>query len=237
MLLSEITMKGFKEGLERTSTLIVPYGTVEAHGTHLPLSTDTIIINEVARRVANEVDVFVAPPVEYGVCTSTGPHPGTIALTPSTLRRITTDIIRDGFSKGLRRFILVSGHGGGQHVAAMKEAAERCVGELDGASAAALAIYEILPEEARKIGVTQNDSHAGELETSLILYLKPGLVKGRDKEQYPSFPRPVIVKDKLKYWPGAVWGDPEKASKEKGVRLFNVMVESLVALVKQIDEV
>jgi len=57
-------------------------------------------------------------------------------------------------------------------------------------------------------------------------------VNGRSKEEYPSFPRPLVVKDKLKYWPGAVWGNPGKATKEKGERLFNVMVSRLDEVVR-----
>ena len=100
MLLEEITMADFKRAIRKTKTIIVPYGTVEEHGRHLPLSTDTLVMTEVAKSVAERVDVFVAPPVHYGVCTSTGQHPGTIGITPETVRAITLDIVRDGIQKG-----------------------------------------------------------------------------------------------------------------------------------------
>jgi len=235
MLIEEISMKAFRQGLRKTKTLIVPYGTVEAHGTHLPLSTDTMIMQEVARRAGEMVHAFVAPPVHYGVCTSTGQHPGTIAITPETLRRITIDIVRDSYKKGLRNFVLISGHGGSLHVSAMKEAAESLAGELKSASIAALSIYEALPPGAERVAETRGDSHAGELETSLILFLAGGLVKGRAKEESPNLPKPIIVRNKQKYWPGAVWGNPEKASLEKGEKLFSVMVESLAALVRRLE--
>jgi creatinine amidohydrolase len=237
MILTDITMRDFKRGLKKTKTLIVPYGSVEAHGTHLPLATDTIVIWEAAKRAASKVPVFVAPPVHYGVCTSTGDHPGTVTITPETLRRITFDIVRDCHLKGLRNFILISGHGGGLHVSAMKEAAEVLTRELKGVRIAALSIYDILPPEAAGLAETRNDSHAGELETSLILYLSAGLVKGRSKEEYPAFPKPIVARDKVKYWPGAVWGDPKKASIRKGERLFNLMVKSIEGLVKRIERV
>ncbi len=235
MLLQDMTMKEFKGYLRRTKTLIVPYGSIEAHGVHLPLATDTMIIWEVVRRVAKRVRVFVAPPIYYGVCTSTGNHPGTIGITPETLRRLTMDIVRDGFRKGLRNFILVSGHGGGLHTYAIKEAGERLVEEIDGIQVASLAIYEILPGKARDIAETENDSHAGELETSCILHIEPGLVKGRAKEEYPALPKPIIVRDKERYWKGAVWGNPEKADPGKGAELLDIMVDSLAGLVRKIE--
>ncbi len=236
MNLYDMTMKEFEEGLKKTKTLVVPYGTVEAHGTHLPLGTDTIIICEAVKRAASRVPVFVAPPVHYGVCTSTGAHPGSVGVTSGTLRRLTGDVVRDGFARGLTDFILVSGHGGGLHVSAMKEAGEALTRELDGATIAAFSIYDILPREAFSIAETENDSHAGELETSLILHLAPGLVKGRAPEEYPSFNKPVIARDKVRQWPGAVWGDPGKASKDKGERLFTMMVEALEGLIKTIGK-
>lgn len=235
MFLEEMTMEEFRVGLKRTKTVIVPFGTVEAHGTHLPLSTDTMIINEVVKKAAEKIAVFVAPPVHYGVCTSTGQHPGTIGISPGTLRGLVMDIVRDGWRKGLKNFVLISGHGGRIHVSSIKEAAEAAIDELKGVRIAALSIYEVLGEEAERIAETPGDSHAGEMETSLILYLAPTLVKGRAKEEYPKLPKPIIVKDKLKYWPGAVWGNPEKATVTKGERLFKIMVQSVVELVKRTE--
>jgi len=236
MRIGEVTMKEFEKSLKRSKTIIIPFGTVEAHGRHLPLNTDTLIIREVVKKAASIAKVYMAPPIQYGVCTSTGQHPGTIGITASTLRKLTRDIVRDAFDKGLRKFILISGHGGSLHVAAMKEAAETLTQELSGVRIAALSIYEILGKEADAVAETKNDSHAGEIETSLVLHLAPALVKGRSKEEYPKLPKPVVAKDKVRYWPGAVWGDPGKATAEKGEKVFNIMVQSVVSLVKRLDK-
>jgi creatinine amidohydrolase len=228
MLVGEITMPEFKKGVRKSSVLIVPFGTVEAHGTHLPLNTDTLVIREAVRKAfESRKDVFMAPPIQYGVCTSTGPHPGTLGITASSLRCMASDIVKSGYAQGFRNIMLVSGHGGSIHVSALKEVAEELVARLEGLKMAAFSIYELVGKEAGEIAETKNDSHAGELETSLVLYLAPRLVKGRAKEEYPDFPRPLVLKDKLKYWPGAVWGDPGKASAEKGERLFGAMVKKL----------
>lgn len=236
MLLHDITMKEFKAGLKKTKTLIIPYGTVEAHGTHLPLSTDTIAIWKAAEEAAKKRAVFVAPPIHYGVCTSTGQHPGSLGITPETLRRITVDLVVDAHAKGIKNFILVSGHGGSIHTSAMKEAAGMVVDEIPGIRVAALNIYEVIGKEALAIAETERDSHAGELETSLILFLNPELVKGKGKKERPKVPRPFIVKEKQKYWPGAVDGDPTKATKKKGELFFKVMVKGVVGLIDKIEK-
>jgi creatinine amidohydrolase len=235
MLLEEITMADFKNAIKKTRTVIVPYGTVEEHGRHLPLSTDTMVIVEVVKRVAKKIKVFVAPPVHYGVCTSTSQHPGTIGITPETLRRITIDIVRDAYKKGLRRFILISGHGGGLHISSIKEAGEQLIEELKDVQIAVLSIYDLVYKDITDIADTENDSHAGEMETSLILHLAETLVKGRSKEEYPKLPKPFLTKNKMRYWPGGVWGNPAVASREKGKKLFEIMVSRTVGLVRDIE--
>lgn len=231
MLLENMTMADFRRHLKKTKTIIFPFGTVEEHGNHLPLNTDALIIYEALKRVILKRKAFLAPPVYYGVCTSTGQHPGTIGITSGTLRRLTRDLVRDAYKKGLRNFFLITGHGGGLHSSAMKEAAEILVEELKGIKIAVLCPYDLLYKELAALAETPDDSHAGEIETSLILYLSPGLVKGRSKEEYPKFPRPFIVKDKLKYWPRGVWGNPAKASREKGERALRLIVNKIVEII------
>jgi len=228
MIIENITMSDFKKHLKKTKTIIFPFGTVEEHGSHLPLNTDTLIIYEILKRVVKKRAVFLAPPLYYGVCTSTSQHPGTISISPATLRRITYDMAKDAYEKGLRNIFLITGHGGGLHSSAMKEAAEKLVNELKGIKIAVLCPYDILYKELSELADTPNDSHAGEIETSLILYLAPELVKGRAKEEYPKLPKPFTVKNKVKYWPGGVWGNPGKATREKGDKAVKLIVNKIV---------
>ncbi len=236
MHLDLITMEEFKKGLRRTKTLLIPFGTVEEHGRHLPLGTDTLIAVEVLRRLQERRKVFVAPPLHYGVCTSTRLHPGTISITPETLRRLTLDIVRESFRKGVRNFMLVSGHGGGLHMNALKETAEILVEEEKGIRIAVVSPYELLWKELSEIAETENDSHAGELETSVMLALRPELVKGRSKEEYPSFPKPLVVRDKLRYWPGGVWGNPTKADSEKGEKVIELILDRLIEILDMLED-
>jgi creatinine amidohydrolase len=236
MQIKDITMEQYKRSLRKTKTLIVPYGTVEEHGRHLPLSTDTLIIVEILKQLLKRRRVLVAPPIHYGVCTSTSQHPGTIEITPATLRRLTVDIVRSAYEKGIRRLMLVSGHGGGLHMSALKESAEILVRELKGVRIAVLSPYDVLWKELSELAETENDSHAGEMETSLVLALRPDLVRGRSGEEYPSFPKALVVKEKLKYWPGGVWGNPGKASVEKGEKAVRLILNKLVEIVDSLEK-
>ncbi len=232
MILTDCTMKDFTDQLKRTKTFAVPFGTVEEHGEHLPLSTDTMVVQEVLKCVDKNVPLFLAPPLHYGICTSTSQHPGTIGIGFDSLRSLIKDIVISSHEKGLRNFLLISGHAGGSHMTAMKEAGEDLIRCLTDVKMAVLSVYDLILKEALDMVETKNDSHAGEIETSLMLYLREELVKGRSKEGYPEFPRPFLVRDKVGYWPGGVWGDPGKAAKEKGEKLFNLAVERVTKLVK-----
>ena len=223
-----LTMSAFKRYLKQTKTIVFPFGTIEEHGSHLPLNTDALIIQEVLKKAAKTREFFLAPLVYYGVCTTTGDHPGTIGITPATLRRLSADLIKDAYRKGLRNFLLISGHGGSLHMSALKESAEMLVGELKSIQIAVFSPYDLLWKELAELAETPNDSHAGEIETSIMLYLAPDLVKGRKPLEYPQIPKPFIVKDKMKYWKGGVWGNPGKASREKGEKAVQLMVDAVV---------
>ncbi len=223
-----LTMSAFKRYLKQTKTIVFPFGTIEEHGSHLPLNTDALIIQEVLKKAAKTREFFLAPLVYYGVCTTTGDHPGTIGITPATLRRLSADLVKDAYRKGLRNFLLISGHGGSLHMSALKESAELLVGELKSIQIAVFSPYDLLWKELAELAETPNDSHAGEIETSIMLYLAPDLVKARAPLEYPQIPKPFIVKDKMKYWKGGVWGNPGKASREKGEKAVQLMVDAVV---------
>ncbi|MEW6418321.1 MAG: creatininase family protein [Nitrospirota bacterium] len=234
-ILENITMIEFKKYLRKTKTIVFPFGTIEEHGRHLPLNTDSLIIQEILKLVAKRRRFFLAPIVYYGVCTSTRDHPGTIGITPETLRRFALDLVMEAYKKGLRNFILISGHGGGLHISALRETAEVLVEKLNDIKIAVISPYDLLRKELSEVAETPDDSHAGELETSMMLYLSPELVKGAAPEEYPKIPRPFIVKNKVKYWPGGIWGDPKKASIEKGKKAIKIIADKIIEILEKIE--
>lgn len=236
-LLQNITMAEFKKYLKQTKTVIFPFGTIEEHGGHLPLNTDSLIIQETLKLAAGKKRFFLAPISYYGVCTTTGDHPGTIGITPETLRRLSFDLVVDAYKKGLRNILLVSGHGGSLHMSALKETAEILITRLKGIKIAVFSPYELLWKELSALAETPNDSHAGEIETSMMLYLAPELVKGRSSEEYPAVPKPFVVKNKVRYWPGGVWGNPKKASEEKGRKAVSLITDKIVEVIDKIEGV
>lgn len=235
MILEDMTMGEFEEGLKRTTTVLIPFGSVEEHGKHLPLSTDTIQAYEVGKKAACQIPLFVAPPVHYGSCRSTSCHPGTISITPATVKSLMKDIVRSCYGQGLKNFIILSGHAGGAHGMALQDAGEELIAEIKDINIAVLIEFELAREAGLGFVETDHDSHAGEIETSRIMHSHPHLVKGVGKQELPNFPYGILVRDKRKYWPNGVWGDPTKASMEKGKRLEQLVVERIVEVARRLE--
>jgi creatinine amidohydrolase len=236
MILEEMSMKEFEQKIKKHKTVIIPVGSLEAHGPHLPLGTDTIEVYEIAKQVARSTAVFVAPPLWYGVCRSTSKHPGTVGIRPDTLRQCIKDVVKSLYANGLRKFAIISGHASSLHLSALQEAGEALLEEMGSrVTIAVISAYDMAREAAAGVCETDDDSHAGEIETSLMLHLAAPLVKGRGREEYPSFPHPILTRNKQKYWKNAVWGNPAPASAPKGKFIAETLTDNLVRLVRQIN--
>ncbi|NJC88696.1 MAG: creatininase family protein [Desulfuromonas sp.] len=235
MLLEEITMPEFIAGLVETKTVLIPFGATEEHGPHLPLGTDTFQAADVCRLLAERRKIFVAPSVPYGVCRSTGDHPGTISISTETLKALACDLVRGLYRQGLRNVVLLSGHAGGTHNAALLDAGEVLLRELPELRIAVASEYALAYEAGKGLIETPGDSHAGEIETSRMLATRRPLVKGSAPAEQPAFPKFILVRDKRSCWPGGVHGDPAKASVEKGRRIEELVVAALGQLVDALE--
>jgi creatinine amidohydrolase len=236
MIIETMTMPEFEAGLQKTRIVLIPFGSVEEHGPHLPLSTDTFEAYQVCIKAAEQRPLFVAPPVQYGNCRSTSRHPGTISISTTTLKLLFKDIVHSLKSHGLHTFIAVSGHAGGSHCAALQEAGEELIALYDDISVAVVTEFLMARELGKELIETPGDCHAGEIETSRIMHSHPGLVKGTAPAEYPVFPVGILVRDKRRHWPGGVWGDPGKASAAKGADIEKLVVEGLLKLIWNIEE-
>lgn len=235
MIMTDITMPEFEAGLKKTQTVLIPFGATEEHGPHLPLGTDTFQAIDVCHALAQQRPLFVAPPVYYGVCRSTADHPGTISITTDSLKSLCVDIVCSLYGQGMRCFVLLSGHAGGTHNAALLDAGEVLLKKCPELKISVVTEYDLAKETGAPLIETRGDSHAGEIETSRILATRPQMVKGSAPEEYPFFPKHILVRDKRRYWPGGVWGDPGKASARKGQELEVLIVSALNELVDRLE--
>ena len=236
MIIQEITMSEFEEGLKKTQTVIIPIGTTEEHGPHLPLATDIMHVYEMIKEAATRVPLFVAPPIYYGICRSTSEHTGTITISSHTLKSIIKDIVRSLYEHRIRNFMIISGHAGGSHMSSLFEIGELLLDELPESKIAVVSLFHLIAKESQEIVQTKGDGHAGELETSLIMHVRPDLVKDLPESFFPQMPQYFLARNKKKYWPSGIWGDPKKASPEKGKQIFDIAVEKIVQLKQEFEK-
>jgi creatinine amidohydrolase len=180
----------------------------------------------------------VAPPVHYGLCRSTSEHPGTVSISGNTLKALARDLGRELYRQGCRQLILLTGHAGGTHVGALIEAGEQLLRELPEIRVAVVNVLDLLREalkETPDLVETPGDSHAGEVETAIMLATHPEFVSGTAPAEWPAFPKFILSRRKRKFWPGGVWGDPGAGTSEKGERILNYEVNFLVELVKALE--
>ena len=112
MRLERITGKRVEEYLEKRKTVLIPVGSIENHGKHMPLGTDTLIPNKIAELLEEKSDVMIAPTIPYGATDTIYGFPGTVTIGIDGLALILTRVCESLYRYGFRKFIILNGHGG-----------------------------------------------------------------------------------------------------------------------------
>ena len=240
MTYDEIREIGRSDG----SVLVVPVGSIEQHGHHLPVATDTILVDAIVHGAVDRLDdlpVLVTPPVWSGFSPHHLPFGGTLSLDFAHLRAVLEDIAHTGIQNGFDAVTFVNGHGGN---VSLIDATVSTVGidteaEILGTTYFQLATGEI---EALRDSETGGMAHGGEFETALMLALCPDLV-GDDRpaelwdEPYEWGGRDLLEGGPLSVYRGfdeytesGAIGAPDLASAAKGERFYEVLTAELAAL-------
>lgn len=235
----ELNLKEVEKAAKEGKIVIIPCGSVEEHGTHLPLCTDSIQAEYVALNVAQKTDSLVAPSLRYGLCNSTRNFPGTITISFDSLRSIMTDILDEFIRNNFKKLLVITGHAGGSHMTAIKLAAKEVVNkhqkEMKKPRIMVCSDYDFAFDFKDK-DLDSRDSHAGTIETSRVMAIRSDLITGKGEKSFPNIPKFEIVPHPEKYFPSGVMGDPTIASKERGEKINNYIIEQIVKLVKQLKQ-
>ncbi len=241
--LDELSTREAKKAADAGTVVIFPIGSVEEHGVHLPLCTDSIQPEYVALEVAKKTGCLVAPPLRYGICNAGRNFPGTLSIEFDSLRGITQDILSELVRNGFNRIMVLSGHSGSSHMAALKLAAQKVV--LQNAKAAAsagktrimvLSDFDLAFEVKEKLGFPEKDGHAGAIETARVMAIRPDLVKAKGEASFSVMPRFEVVADPERYFPSGVDGDPTAASEGKGKKMNEYVVDEVAKLVEELKK-
>ncbi len=212
---------------------LVPVGSLEHHGRHLPLATDLIIAEYVTKLVAERVDSFVFPPISYGISFEHGPR-FNVSLKYSTLIDLAHDISVSLSNRGLKKVIYVNGHHGNS--GALQYVMHGIGGELDkDFSAYALNYWRMMDTDF---------DHGGETETSLMLAIQSNLVR-MEKAESGGVNRRKLKRtyQVITNNPGSfskitrtgVWGDPKNATASKGRELLREIVGNISRVILELD--
>jgi len=211
---------------------LLPVGSTEQHGPHAPLSTDSLVAEEVAREAADSTDASAValPAVPVGVSREHAAFDGTLYVSPPTFRSYVSETARSAPADSV---VFVNGHGG--NVDALHEASAALARDDDAPFATHWTWWEAADLGDASMG------HAGRVETSVLLYLAPELVDeeeaapgagswGEGAEGAP------LAYDSDEFTDEGVVGDPTEATAEEGERIYGSAVASLVRLAERIAD-
>jgi len=234
--LGELTWQEAEIMMKEARAIIVPLGSTEQHGYHLPLNTDSTIADYLALEVAKRTNCLVTPTLTYGQVWSAKDFPGTIAIQERTYINFLKDIVTSLESKSPRNIILFSGHLG--NVAPCKIAARELLDEKGFNNVYHFSYIVDMKQAAAGIMETElwhgSGLHGGEMETSVLLRITPELVL-MDKAQadYPVRPPDLDIRpiSWIEFAKQGIFGDPTKATAEKGARFIERTLQQLADLV------
>lgn len=238
-ILAEMTWTEAKAAREHGALALVPVGSTEAHGPHLPLATDVIISEELCRRASRALEsrgteCVIAPPLSYAVTDYAGEFAGTVTLPRETAVALVRDVVLGLDRQGFQRVVLVNSHLEPAHLETLRDAAAAAAAKSGRPvcfpDACSRRWARTLSEEFKK-----GACHAGQYESSLVLAARPELV--REPVRAKLSPKPIDLAKAMKAGvktfveagaEQAYFGDPASASVEHGEELYGLLLDMVL---------
>ncbi len=244
-LLAEMTWPEAQVRFKEVDVALLPVGSLEQHGLHLPVDTDAFDADYLARRVAEACEPpkpLVLPLIPYGVSYHHEDFSGTLSIDPKTLSQLIYEVGMSAARNGITKLVIINGHGG--NIPALQFAAQMI--NHDAHIFTCVETGETSEKDIGALTETPNDVHAGEVETSTALANRPHLVKlDKAKKFIPRFSSKYLnfsSKRSVEWYARVakisttgVLGDPTKASREKGEKIWEIMIKHLVEFVEDLN--
>ncbi|MFH8751217.1 creatininase family protein [Streptomyces rimosus] len=208
---------------------VLPVGSFEQHGAHLPLTTDTAIACMIAKRIADDHGLFLLPPIAVSCShehAGVAGMAGTVSISAATLYAVVNDIWRSLKASGVPGLLIVNGHGGNYVLSNVAQEAN-----VDGPRVALFPVSEDRARARQEAGLESSspgDMHGGEFEVSLLLHGAPHVVRDgieQDDHQAPSRPH-LLTLGMAGYTTNGIIGQPSLATAAKGKTLLDSLSQS-----------
>ena len=231
---SELSHEGFKKAARATEVVVMVTGALEAHGKHLPLGTDSILSNFLAEKIAEKTKALVLPTIPFGESWDFNHNEGTISIHPGVLVEYYVSVLKGIFKHGFRYVIALNGHGG--NAAIIKQAAKTATKKGERV-VLIVNWWRDLAKSARKLVEETPGGHAAEDETSEVMFVRPELVDMSVAEVHRVETRFEIISGTYReqLLPSAMYGDPRKATEDKGRLIMEQAEEEIIELIKQME--
>lgn len=205
---------------------LLPVGSFEQHGDHLPLTTDTLVACIIAERLATAYDLLLLSPVTISCSHEHAGYPGTVSISARTLIATIDDIAASLKNAGVDRLVLVNGHGGNYVLSNIVQEAN--VTQPRMALFPGREDFVTARERAEMVTTHSEDMHGGEWETSILLHATPELVRPTyTQNDHSATKRPhLLVTGMRGYTPNGIIGRPSAATGEKGKAALESLVET-----------
>jgi creatinine amidohydrolase len=227
----------------RPNVALLPWGATEAHNYHLPHGTDVIEAVTLAERsaelaYARGAHVVVLPAIPYGNDSQQLDQVATISISTTTALAILTDVARSLKLQGIDRLVLLNAHGGNDFKPLVRD-----VQLSVGLMIVVINFWQLRPDLQNDIFDDPGD-HAGELETSFLLHVRPDLVQMEQAGSGSGVPFKLRTLKSPGVWTPRPWskthpdtgsGDPSKATAEKGRRYFDALGEEVAAILVELS--
>ena len=228
VLLSEMGWPDVQEYLRHDDRMILVVGSTEQHGRHMSFASDVWQPWEIARRLSDQTGVLLAPSINYGMSLHHLGFPGSLSLRPHTLVSVIVDLLESAYQHGFRRILILNGHGG--NTASIQTALAEALNELHGLDVR-VGIWWREPEVKAVMDEAfpgEAGGHANASETSMILAIRPDVVRLDRAEYSPEAPTPSFLTRQvfMEHFPhGVIGSDPRKASAGVGEQALEAAVK------------
>jgi len=243
--MQEITWEDFQSFVKRDGVVVIPVGSTEQHGLHLPLGVDALIGYELARKLAEKSDIVIAPQIAWGYKPQPGSSggtdfPGTCSLDGATLTALVRDFVRELIRHGVRKVIILDGHY--ENSLFLSEGVDLALRDSGHPAKVEIVIARwfdlIKPDEYERIFPGFEGAaleHAANMETAMMLYLRPELVKkdkirGDSAERYPPYVVLPPTKDLIPKT--GVLTKIKTVNAQQGEQMTTIAISRLVELIK-----